>query len=326
MEDIRTYLDSTGDRYHKGETQFSAALCGLIYLGTALLWLAVGTVYLIWFAPSFDEASGALAIGAPTSTEAWALGFLRPLFGLFLGWLGLMAWDMRRGFLYWAWLVGPAYAYYWWGLFSRMDPEFRSRELAPENLFTYPVAYAVGFSVLALLAVLPITALTSWAFRKSAKDFHPLVVVVLLGMGWFAYQGFTGEFDEKVKLTPMVACVAPLDHPASGLPTLKLIALTHADLRCHGHMDQLTEALTRFEEGGRSIAYRNWGNRPKGERLMRMLEQGADLAVGLECPEGGYYSIDKVDGHWRCSQHGDRLPPADRRIGDIDARPDDGYE
>lgn len=317
MEDIRTYLDTTDGSYHKGETHSVAIFAGLSYIAVGLFWLVAGIVYLVRYGGSFDEVAGALSLDSISSGQAWALGLFRPVLGAFLVYLGLVAWDMRRGFLYWAWAVTPLYAWFWGGYLLEMDPEFRAQEMALGNLFQYPGGLLMAGSILLLLLVLPLVTLQGWIFRASSKDPMPVFVVGIVGLLGFGAYSFTSEMAPEVRTTPMVYCLEPLDHLNSGLPLLKLIALSHEDLMCHDNMDELRDALERYETSVREITYRNWGNRPKGERLVRLLQQSAGLGDGIVCPEDGYYSIHKETGAWRCSRHGERLPREERAVGDL---------
>jgi hypothetical protein len=214
--------------------------------------------------------------------------------------------------------VTPLYAWYWGSYVMQMDPEFRAQELSLGNLFTYPGGLIMVGSILALVLVLALCSLQGWVFRTSERDPMPVFVVGIVGILCFGAYSFTLEMPEEITYTVNVYGLQPLDEPGSGLPLLKLISLSHEALMCHDNMDDLKDALERYEKGVRKITYRNWGNRPKGERLVRLLQQSAGLGDEIVCPMDGFYSIHKETGAWRCSQHGERLPPEDREVGELD--------
>lgn len=314
MEDIRQYLDTTHG-YHKGETHSAAVFAGLVLLATGVFWVLNGGYFLIFFSSSFEAAAGGLAIGAPSSLQCWLMGAFRLAMGLALCWMGLRAWDSRRGFLYWAWAVIPTYLYFWGSYFLALDPEFRATRLAPGNLFVYPAAFLVLGSMLLLLLVLPICTLAGYAFKSSAEDTMPVVVIAIVAVLWFGCRTYVAEIDPVAVNTAVVYGLQPLDRPESGIPTLKLVALSHEALRCHDNMDQLKEGMERLIATGASVKFSAYDTRPGGERLVRRLQQSAGVPVPLECPGGGWYRLDGEKGTWHCSEHGDRLPPSERRVG-----------
>jgi hypothetical protein len=125
------------------------------------------------------------------------------------------------------------------------------------------------------------------------------------------------DLDIKVTNSSQVYCIAPFDDLESGIPMLKLVALTPTALMCHGNMDELTEALARRESSGRATMYSAYDTRPGGERLVRMLQQGASLRQDIACPDGGWYRVLKDTGIWRCSVHGNILPKEERTVGPV---------
>lgn len=320
MEDIRTYLDKA-EGYHKGELNGIAMLAGTVFLLTSLLWFGNGAYYLYFYGSSFEEASGTVA-AAPGSLQAWILSFFRIGVGVFLGWLGLLAWDMRRSFLYWSWFVIPAYLYYWYDWLQLLDPEFRASEVTLSNLTGFPVLFLVFLSAVGLALVLVLTNLQSWAFKASASDISPVVAGVVVGLLWMGCTSYVADYDVAVTNSSQLYCIAPFDQPDSGLAMLKLVALSPEALRCHQNMDELTEALARREAAGRATKYSAYDTRPGGERLIRMLQQGSGLRSDIECPEAGWYRVLKESGKWRCSVHGVILPKSERTLEGMDEEGD----
>jgi hypothetical protein len=322
MEDIRTYLDTT-DGYHKGEASGVAIFSGLTFVLAAIFWMVHGLYFLYYYGRSFEEASGGLTLGAPGALMAWSLASFRFFLGVFLGWLGLLAWDSRRGFLYWIWFVVPAYIYFWWQWVALLDPEFRAQHLALGNLTSCPIAFALGTTIAGFSLVLVVASLSSWAFKPSASDFSPLVVAAVIGMLWFGATSAVQDLDESVTATATLSGIAPFDLSGSGIPILKLIALSPDALLCQENMDHLKEALERRIASGMLVRYSSYSTRPGGERLIRMLQQGAGLKADIQCPEGGWYHPLKETGVWRCSVHGNRLPKEERTVGGLDRSGED---
>ncbi len=318
MEDIRTYLDGTGGKYHKGETHPFAAFTGLSLILLGVFWVVTGGWFLLKYGVAFVDVSGALKIDAPSSGTCWVLASYRLLQGAVLIGLGLVAWDQRQVFVWAAWVLLPLYLWLWSAPFLAMDPQFRAQEFGLENMTSHPI----GFLVVASLLLPPILLLGSlgmgYLFRPSDRD--PSAPILFLGIGlvvggaWM----FQSEVPRPVVATAAYFGISPLDDPGSGLGVAKLVAFTREELMCHENMDGLKTGLAQLEETGQKVLYSAYDDRPGGERLVRRIQQLGAVPENMACPSGGYYRVLREVGTWRCSVHGDRIPPEDRQVAGLD--------
>lgn len=317
MEDIRHYLDSTDGGYHKGETHPFGAFAGVVLLGIGSFWVVQGLWFVLKYGAAFSDAAGAIPADIPEASTCWLIAFLRVLQGAAFGWVGLQAWDMRRTYLYAIWVLGPLYYWYWASWIMDMDPEFRAQELVLDKLTSYPGGFCLFFTFLGLGAVLIGSIFTAWAFRPSARDLHPGILAAIIAVSVGGLYVYLEPVPLSVRATGMLYGIGPLDDPRSGFGILKLVALSHEEMLCHETMDYLSDGLVTLEETGRKVMYSAYDDRDGGERLVRMIQQVAG-GKEVECTEGGWYRVHKETGIWRCSVHGDRLPPEERTMGPAD--------
>lgn len=328
MEDIRVYLDSTEGAYHKGETHAFASFSGLVLLVVGGFWVVHGLWFALTYGSALAEVAGSLQVDPPSSAMCWFMTFLRALMGAVLCYLGVLAWDMRRVYLYASWILLPLYMGFWGWWYYAMDPTFRSSTLTLGTLTSYPLTFFVLASIM-MFALLVVGGMgISWVFRPSRDDPGiPMLVgtiAVVVGGIYFTLE----PVAPVVRNAALAFSIAPIDHPKSGHPMVKLVALSNDELMCHENMDALKDGLERLEESGRKIQYSAYDDRPGGERLVRMIRQLGAVDEGIACPSGGWYRVIKEVGTWRCNTHGDRLDPEDRTVaglGDHGTQGDMGY-
>lgn len=324
VEDIRTYLDGTGESYHKGETHPSATVFGMVLIATGLMWLVQGAYFFLIYGDAFQDAVALFPLEyEPNSILLWVLCGARLGMGAACLYFGFKAFDMRQSFLIQAWILVPAYIWFWGGYFSQMDPGFRAGALALDKLFYTPMGFLVFASMLLSGLCLLVCSGFSWAFKPSPRDLGLIGNVVAAAAVGMTLQAMFRDLPPVIRNTALLTCTGPLDDPASGIPQLKLVALSDAELACQANMDELKAALVRLIEVKRQVKYSAHDDRPGGERLLRQMQQMVGLRTDLACPSSGWYRVHRDNGLFRCSVHGDWIPPEDREIGGLDNPPED---
>lgn len=322
MEDIRTYHDGSGARFHRGEEHPFTGVFGAIMLGFGVFWVLDGLYFLLRYGSAFADAVGALQVDAQEAWVCWALASLRVLMGAALCYVGSVAWDGREAALHYSWIGIPVYTWYWGSTFWELDPTFRSTALAPDQLFTYPAGFVAAASVVVLPLLVAVSFFYLWAFRPSQDDPGLVVIAVGAAIVGFGLHSQLSAVSPAVRNTAMVFGLPPLGLPQSGLGVMKLVAFGRDELDCFANMDELKVGLDKLVAAGRSLKFSAYDDRDGGERLVRQLQQSEGVRSDIKCPTGGWYRVHRDKPLWRCSEHGDYVDPSERRVATAEEQVD----